>query len=156
MLPADLRGTSPEIEILCRFDYYQDGDWEQAPRAYLIARNHGLAIPDWTLPEVDRAIRALCGLPVAPRPKGQNARGRAYQTRLNNQARMAALDAAKICGLKGDGRFSQACVVLNREGIPTAEATLKGTYKKRYMLRQLPSYALMVPMFIEDIRALQG
>ena len=146
--------SSPEIEILCRFDFYEDGDWEQALRAFLVARDHGLPIPEWTLPEVQREIRSRCGLPVPPRPKGRNARGvAAYQTQMNEQARMAALEAATKCGFRGEEWINQACSALIYEGVPASESTLKNTYKKRKVIQKTRSYPLMVAMFVEVILA---
>ena len=156
MLGDQLDGCPPENEILCRFDFYQDGDWKQAPRAALVALENGLPIPDWALPEVKIALRNACGLPVLKRRRGRHARGQAWKDHMNQQAQLAALNAVEECGIKGKARFEVAKDALNREGVPTAVPTLQGVFKKRNTLRKRsPSYSIMVPMFIETICSLK-
>jgi len=151
---SGLEFGSPEKEIMGRFDLYGDGDWKQAILAAIVALENDLPLPDWARDEVATELRRGIKLkPYKRRPKGRGNPARKYLDESNQQAVVAAVDAAGGVELRGDKKFQTAMDALIQEGVlvgtPESVETIYKTHRKRATGSIYPQ---LVILFTKEIR----
>ena len=127
---------SPELEIMGRFDLYQDGDWQEAIRAAIVALENDLPFPKWARNEVAGELRRAIKLePLPPKRKaGRSARGRQlWADRKNQLCVVCAVEAAEAHGFEGMERYEEAFKALTDQEIPVGTVeSVKTSYNRHH------------------------